>query len=66
MRIIDAHLHLFPEEEPEFETMAQAVGHHAVHHIHGQNEANGRQPHGAQPLADNHRVGHIAQGPSQG
>ena len=28
MRIIDAHLHLFPEEEPEFETMAQAVGHH--------------------------------------
>ena len=28
MRIIDAHLHLFPEEEPQFEEMARAVGHH--------------------------------------
>ena len=28
MKIIDAHLHLFPETEPKFETMAQAVGHH--------------------------------------
>lgn len=28
MKIIDAHLHLFPEAEPKFETMAQAVGHH--------------------------------------
>jgi len=28
MRIIDAHLHLFPAEEPRFEEMAQAVGHH--------------------------------------
>ena len=28
MRIIDAHLHLFPEEDPQTEAMAQAVGHH--------------------------------------
>lgn len=28
MKIIDAHLHLFPEAEPRFEEMAQAVGHH--------------------------------------
>lgn len=28
MKIIDAHLHLFPESEPRFEEMAQAVGHH--------------------------------------
>ena len=28
MRIIDAHLHLFPEEDPQFEVTAQAVGHH--------------------------------------
>lgn len=28
MRIIDAHLHLFPETESRFEDMAQAVGHH--------------------------------------
>lgn len=28
MKIIDAHLHLFPPEEPEFEEMARAVGHH--------------------------------------
>lgn len=28
MKIIDAHLHLFPREEPRFEQMAQAVGHH--------------------------------------
>ena len=28
MRIIDAHLHLFPEAEPQFEEMARAVGHH--------------------------------------
>lgn len=28
MKIIDAHLHLFPETEPRFEEMAQAVGHH--------------------------------------
>ena len=28
MRIIDAHLHLFPAEEAQFEEMARAVGHH--------------------------------------
>ena len=28
MRIIDAHLHLFPETEPQFEEMARSVGHH--------------------------------------
>lgn len=28
MKIIDAHLHLFPENEPQFEEMAQSVGHH--------------------------------------
>ena len=28
MNIIDAHLHLFPAEEPRFEEMARAVGHH--------------------------------------
>lgn len=28
MKIIDAHLHLFPEDEPQFEEMAQSVGHH--------------------------------------
>ena len=28
MKIIDAHLHLFPAAEPRFEEMAQAVGHH--------------------------------------
>lgn len=34
MKIIDAHLHLFPPEEPEFEEMARAVGHHnSIEHI---------------------------------
>lgn len=28
MKIIDAHLHLFPPEDPQAEEMAQAVGHH--------------------------------------
>ena len=28
MKIIDAHLHLFPAAEPRIEEMAQAVGHH--------------------------------------
>ena len=28
MKIIDAHLHLFPSQEPRFEEMARAVGHH--------------------------------------
>ncbi len=34
MKIIDAHLHLFPAEEPRFEAMAQQVGHHnSVDHL---------------------------------
>ncbi len=34
MKIIDAHLHLFPPEEPEFEEMARAVGHHnSIEHL---------------------------------
>ena len=34
MKIIDAHLHRCPAEEPRFETMAQQVGHHnSVDHL---------------------------------
>ena len=28
MKIIDAHLHLFPADSPKIEAMAAAVGHH--------------------------------------